>query len=490
MEPHREITKAAVDVLPEKAKRLLGSENLQVLVDCSMLPDLCYPFMAEAQWEVLEEVINARPLKSFYADDYVLIRTLPRRVSHAVPQVLEAIGPHYWRTLQAFRTETAVNACRQIGPLLHYIQDIGAPPHANPNCPHHVAMEVIRKLKVEEVIRIPGYQPQLLGRSDQEALDGLRKQIEGLVEFSKQRADRGVAVWPDRDKMEPILLESVLETARVCADFLYTIFTLGREPQPEGAALEGTVTAAEFPFYNDLGARVVLLNTDYSTLAVSSPQKPEGAAWRGTYQFHHLRPGTYRVLVYRTASQVAVSEPVTLEAGKVTKLDFQLAPTDPSGNIIENPDAKLCVLEKDKPDRWEASSSDSDRWMTWISTPAPVVLGMLYRCGAALKDPKARVSFVFRARAVLREVKNASGITNLADWLQLPHEVREGKGDYTWVSRSDPVSLTLAPSTHPPERCFLATEPYTAGVVVEVQTEKPSLSEAIERVWVVPTEQS
>lgn len=459
-EPHMEITHAALEVVPEKD---LWKEFLSILEDCSMLPDLCYPFMAAAQWRVLPEVINARPLKSFYADDYVLIRALPRRVGHAVPQVLEAIEPHFWRTLQAFRTETPLNACRQIGPLLHYIQDCGAPPHADPKCPHHIALEVFRRLDPKEVVRIPDYKPQLLGKTDQEALDGLRKRIAGLIEFAKQRVEPAVNAWPDREKVEPILLECALETARVCADFLHTMFTLALAPQPEGAGLEGTVTAAAFPFYNDLGARSVLVDTDYCTLAVSSSQPSENTTWQGAYRFHHLPPGTYRVLAYRTGSQMAISEPVTLEVGKVVKLDFRLTATEPMGNIVENPDARLCTLQPDKPDRWEKKVVNGRT--IWTSTPAPVVAETLYRCGAVLKDRKARVSFVFLAKA----------------------ELREEKGNYKWVWKADPVRLTLMQDqTHPREECYLATEPHTGGVVVEVETDKPSLTDAIERVWIVP----
>lgn len=54
-ESHREITKAAV------------KENLhEVLVDCSMLLDLCYPFMAYAQFKISEEdkALN----KAFYGE--------------------------------------------------------------------------------------------------------------------------------------------------------------------------------------------------------------------------------------------------------------------------------------------------------------------------------------------------------------------------------------------------------------------------------------
>ena len=38
-----------------------------------------------------------------------------------------------------------------------------------------------------------------------------------------------------------------LLNARVVADLLHTFFTLGLAPQPEGASLTGTVTAAEIP---------------------------------------------------------------------------------------------------------------------------------------------------------------------------------------------------------------------------------------------------
>lgn len=490
-EPHRQITQAALAVLPETQRweKLLGKENLhQVLVDCSILPDLCYPFMAPAQWEEVPEVVNARPLKTFYADDYVLIRALPRRIGHSPSELLQhALEPHYRRALQAFRTETPLHACRQIGPLLHYIQDAGSPPHAQPKCPHHISMELFRRFRADEAIRIDGYQAQLLGKTDQEALQGLRKRIEGLVAFSAKRAERGLAVWPDRQKLEPILLESARETARVCADFLYTMFTLGLAEPPEGGALTGLVAAAEFPLYPDLEARVVLVDTDYCTSAISSAEKPPGAAWAGRYLLHHLPPGTYRVLAYRTGSQPAISKPVQIETGKTVQVDLHLRPTDPPRNIVYNPDAKLSSLAKDRPDRWEARSVGKQ--IVWTSAIAPVVAGKIYRCGAIVKDPNAQVRFVFRTGADLREVQNAAGISSLADWLRLPPEIRHAQGDYVLVPKGDPVVFSLPPGqAEPKEICFPVCAPYTAGVVVEVQTEKPSLAEAIERVWIVPEE--
>ena len=490
-EPHRQITQAALAVLPETQRweQLLGQENLhQVLVDCSMLPDLCYPFMAAAQWGEVPEVINARPLKTFYADDYVLIRALPRRIGHSTGELFKhALEAHYRRSLQAFRTETPLHACRQIGPLLHYIQDAGSPPHAQPKCPHHISMELFRRLNAAEAIRIDGYRAQLLGKTDDEALAALRKRIEDLAAFSSERAERGMAVWPDRQKLEPILLESALETARVCADFLYTMFTLGLAEPPEGGTLTGTITAAEFPLYPDLEARVVLVDTDYCTSAISSAEKPSGVAWSGKYLLHHLPPGTYRVLAYRTGSQPAISKPIQIEAGKTVQVDLHLTPIDPPRNIVYNPDAKLSSLAKDRPDRWEARSVGKQT--IWTSAIAPVVAGKIYRCGAVLKDPTAQVRFVFRTGADLRDVQNAAGISTLAHWLRLPPEIRHGQGDYALVPKGDPVVFSLSPGqAEPKEICFPVCASYTAGVVVEVQTEKPSLAEAIERVWIVPEE--
>ena len=118
--------------------------------------------------------------------------------------------------------------------------------------------------------------------------------------------------------MEPILLESALECARVTADLLHTVFTLALTPTDGAARLQGTVTAAEFhvnnPKRNQKGARVVLLDdgkytalaagetgapalwpavTDYNTLAASDAEMPAGG-WKGTYAFRALPPGTYR----------------------------------------------------------------------------------------------------------------------------------------------------------------------------------------------------
>jgi hypothetical protein len=168
---------------------------------------------------------RGQDLGAYYADDYLLIRELPQHVRHTMPYVHEAFAPYFRRALQALRTETPVNACRQLGPLVHFVEDVGAPPHAKENCPHHHELE--NWVRADQIV-IDGYQPQLLGKNDEEALAGLLRRVAGLVAFSKARAERALPLLeetnPDRAKVEPIILESALECSRATADVLYTVF--------------------------------------------------------------------------------------------------------------------------------------------------------------------------------------------------------------------------------------------------------------------------
>ena len=241
----------------------------------------------------------------------------------ACRDVKQTFVPYFRRALQALRTETSLNACRQVGSLIHFVEDTGAPPHAREQCPHHSELE--NWVRGDQVI-IKGYRPQLLGKTDAEAEAGFLRRMAGLVTFSKARAERALPLVsqpkPDRVKVEPIILESALESARVTADVLYTLFTLGLGPQPQGASLVGTVTAATLPLRDNHGARIVLLGTDFATLATTADPRPSALQWGGTYELRNLPPGDYRVLAYRTGSQVRVSKPVHLESGKPTRLDI------------------------------------------------------------------------------------------------------------------------------------------------------------------------
>jgi hypothetical protein len=437
--PHPQITRAAIQVLPDlpRWKAALGSDNLAALAEYCLMPDE-----------------RGMDMKSYYADDYLLIHQVPRHVSHVMPDVQQTFVPYFRRALQALRTETPVNACRQVGSLVHFVEDTGAPPHAKEKCPHHSELENWVR---GDLVVIKGYRPQLLGATDAEAEAGFLRRMASLVAFSKARAERALPLVsqakPDRAKVEPIILESALESARVTADVLYTLFTLGLAPQPRGAGLVGTVTAATMPLRDDHGARIVLLGTDYATLATTAQPRPDASPWQGTYELRNLPPGDYRVLAYRTASQVRVSKPIHLETGRQTRLDFELRATSPAGNVIENPDARVESLQSGVADRWTAVAARPSP--LWTSTGAYVAPHTTYRCGAILKDPAAKVQFVFAGRPSLQNKHPQPLICRLSLDGKLRGELSTTLDDQRW------------------------------NVTVQVRTARP-LKEAIEKVWVVP----
>jgi len=435
--PHPQITQAALEVLPniEQAKAQLGEDNVAALTSYCWMPD----------W-------RGRDLGTFYADDYLLIPAMPRHVGHTMPAVAAAFEPYFRRALQALRTESPANACRQLGPLVHFVEDVGAPPHAKENCPHHGELENWVK---PELITIRGYQPRLLGQTDDEALQGIQTRIAELVAFSKERAERALPIVsspePDRSKAEPIILESAIESAKVTADVLFTVFTLGLRPDsgPGRSALQGTIAAPGAPGNDDQSPRVVLLGTNYSTLAEGSTSSPAGQ-WQGKFVFHHLPPGTYQVFVYRIGA-MPVTAPVELREGEVTSVAIELGPTEPVGNLVYNPEGSIRVLVPDLPDRWLVSSSGKNK--VWSSTVIPLKAGQKYQCGAVLKSPGTKVSLV-----VSKEHGNQARRVTLGE-----------------KPSADSQSQYVAD---------IVAEPGDTNLSLQVET-SGDLGQAIEKVWVI-----
>lgn len=438
--PHPEITRAALDVLPNlpEIKSRLGEENVNALLQHCWLPDH-----------------RGRDLGRYYADDYLLIPAMPQHISHVMPHVEAAFEPYFRRALQALRTETPTNAARQIGPILHFVEDVGAPPHAKPNCPHHGELETWVRA---DLITITGYRPQLLGTNEEEAVAGLKERIKGLVAFSAERADRALAVFPDREKIQPIILESALETARVTADLLYTIFSLGfrEENIPGTSRLEVKIHAPALPGNNDQEPRVVLLGTPYSTCAEAELPPGEGR-WIGTARWRNLPPGTYRMAVYRPGALPAETE-LTLRPDDVTVVEIALAPTDPPGNLVYNPDFRLSTLGLDEPDRWTATAQRVGR--LWQSATIGLRPGKRYQLGTKLNHADGvRVGFL---------------LTTLAAGRPRP----EAKTEYI------PLWPAEGKSTPQPVEIAIDEKIGSASVVGQVITELPP-QQAVDKIWVV-----
>jgi len=435
--PHPQITQAALDVLPnaEEVYAKLGEHHVKALTTYCWMPD----------W-------RGRDLGTYYADDYLLIPSVPRHIGHTMPAVAATFEPYFRRALQALRTESPANACRQLGTLVHFVEDVGAPPHAKENCPHHSELENWLKA---ELITISGYQPRLLGQTDEEALQGLQSRIAELVAFSKERAERALPLVsspnPDRSQVEPIILESAIESAKVTADVLFTVFTLGLRPDsgPGRSSLRGTIMAPSVPGNDDQSPRVVLLGTDYSTLAEAESDNANGE-WRGTFLFHHLPAGTYQVLVYRIGALPEIV-PVTLRENEGATITLQLKPTEPAGNLVYNSDGKLRTLVPDLPDRWSLVSSEKNN--TWSSAAIPLKEGQKYQCGVVIKSPGTRVSLQVSGERRNQVKRTILGYKSSSD----------SKSQYEQEITAEPGDTSLS---------------------IQIETAS-DLSDAIDKVWVL-----
>ena len=460
--PHVDITKAALAVLPEadRWKAELGEENLAALNQHCLMPDQ-----------------RGNEMRDYYIDDYLLFRGLPTYIGHVAPEVKQAFAPCFRRAVQGLRTETPANACRQLGPLLHFVEDLGAPPHTGPGIANHGPME--NWVNAAE-IDIAGYKPQLLGRTDDEALAGLLNRLDALQAFSAERAAKAGPLVAkgegERPKVEPILLESANESARAAADMLYTVFTVGLAKQPPGAALEGTVEAPALFRNNEKGARIVLIDnaklaasgpqapkaggfvqaaTDYTTLATTVAGAPAADGWRGEFKFHNLPAGVFRILAVRPGARWTLSEPVTLAVGKATTVKLSLPAEEAAGNIVMNPDGRLRYLPGGAPDRWRLAALPDKNVGTgraWTSAWVKVPVSTPLSAGAVMKDPSAKVRF-WAVRG---------GPKGVAQF--------ECVGLVTGEER--PAALRLTP-----EKAFT--------FLVTVETDRP-LATAIGRVWLVP----
>jgi hypothetical protein len=335
--PHMQITAAALAVVPNaRALAARFGDHWRRLAD-----DYC--FMADWREAV-------RP--DHYADDYLIFPGAPSHVSHMLPEVRRAYAPYFRRALVALRTESEQNAARWVGSLLHFVQDSGSPPHTIGTLGElHAKME---QWVDEKQIAIDGYAPQLLGETDDDALRGFLARMEQLVEFSRSRAaELRTMVEPlAKRENQRLALECALETARVTADVLHTLFELGERPAiAEGCGLEGQVDAPPPPGYAQVPAKIMLEGTSFSTTADA----------RGQYRFRNLPAGVYTVHFLATGYTLASIRDVALRAGETAALSPALEPDPVEGNLIRNPAQELSWATPGQPDCWGRDAKNEKR---------------------------------------------------------------------------------------------------------------------------------
>ena len=364
--PHTQITDAAVKSLgPDDALVKYLGPSAQRLTSYCWMGDHHGGFQGEPDGSI------------YYVDDFLLYPGMPRYNAHTCPNVTNGYEPYFRRVIQAMRMETPENAARWMGALLHFTEDSGAPPHALPGMGAlHAPMEGWTD---PAKIAIPGYQPRLLGATEDEAFAGYKARMEGLIAFSKERAEKikPLVEANNRPAAEPLIMECALECSRVAADLLYTLGRISIPPVEGGAVLRGTVNPGIIQTVGIPEAKVVLLGTDYSTVTDAS----------GHYEFRNLQPGKYQARVLFGGCAAGRFD-VVLPANGVRTINIALPYSEPLGNLIRNPDFLLRWVSPDRPDGWYPGKN------SWISDPVRVTAGRKYRVSIKWKPGTTATAYI------------------------------------------------------------------------------------------------
>jgi hypothetical protein len=356
----------------------------------------------------------------FYADDYLLFPGMPKHLNHICPEVRKTYEPYFLRALQALRTESPLNAARWIGSILHFTEDTGSPPHAAEiNGEVHSKMENWVDAKA---IKLPDYRPVLLGKTDTEALQGFQQRMEGLIAFSKQRAERAhpFVMGGDRPSTEPIVLESALETSRVIADLLHTLGYLAQLPATANASISGRIQYSPIDGVEQLPAKVVLPGTPYSTLADTN----------GHYAFNHLPAGTYKIAAV-LAGHVNARADVALVENQTATVDLKPKPTAASNNLVRNSSLDNLWLGTGLTDAWYPIKSRAAA-PHWEGEMLPLKGGATYRLSVEWQE-NAQGQVVVRLR-------------KSADFSKVPEELpalQHGQTSHTFQTSADTAFAQL-----------------------------------------------
>jgi hypothetical protein len=299
--PHSEITRAAIDVLPD-------SDRLEARLGAAELER--YAWLPDFHQTVLPE---------YTPSDYLVFPGFPQEVSHLTPDVQKTYRPYFRRCVQALRMESRANADRWVGALIHFVEDSGSPPHAFPTGgPLHARME--NWLDGAQV-SIVGYRPRRLARDPESAALALEKAMERRIaearkvgEFVRPLCEKG-----DRATAEPQILKAANWSAEATADLLHTLLSLTRERDESGAGrLEILTQATGNPTRPQAPMLLRVLGTEWDTH--SDPLSEQtGDYYRGRLWLRNVPPGDYEIEVSRPGLAPKRAN-ITIRAGRTERL--------------------------------------------------------------------------------------------------------------------------------------------------------------------------
>jgi hypothetical protein len=384
--PHQQIIDGALTAIPagDQIAVRLGGEARHLRDTVEMGDWMNSLIVVQENWHVTTEDFPQVD-SEYFGNDYLLFPAAPHFFNHMMPQVHETYGPFFLRTLQALRTEDQANAVRWMGSLLHFVTDSGSPPHAiGLSGPNHAKME---NWLDGSKIDLHDYQPQLLGKNDQEAIEGLRRRMDGLIARNAKIARRMVpyAEANDRAQIEPMALDCAEETARVTADVIHTLLVLTAEPaRTDAGSIVATVTAPALTEHALLPAKLILLGTNFSTMSSLDESSPR--QYTGTFFLQNLPAGTYTAAIERPGAETLFLSPITLQKGQGARFAWNLRNSSPAGNLVQNSDFALHWLSPSAPDHWHHDAE----FHCWLSDNIPVIHGNSYRLYSVAKRTSTR----------------------------------------------------------------------------------------------------
>jgi hypothetical protein len=248
---HNYITKAALDVLPEREKEFLEPEkDLLWKIYCEF-PDLNWAhfgcFGGEYGAPDIPRVNDIR--REWDISCYCGFDPVTGRVPDYVPGMITTttFAPPYFRkamysedmgyapmgdygtparyfpkVIDSWRNGLLGDGMRFLGVLLHHVEDRGAFAYW-PSL--HIKGHVPNP---DKSIRLDSYDPKALGGTVDESVAGIEERMRSLLRFTEERVPAVDAAWRSGDApgAEALILENALENVRAVADIIHTAVSL------------------------------------------------------------------------------------------------------------------------------------------------------------------------------------------------------------------------------------------------------------------------